>query len=102
MEVLADRPDGPLAARPEASYSAGQMASAEKGGLPGELDLDLDLRLLSLWTEISECPFYGELAWAYIRAAYGLGYLDALREPRRGQLCRDHGYPVPRRGSKAP
>jgi hypothetical protein len=63
------------------------------------VDLDLDLRLLRVWVEASSCAFYDPLAWAYLRLAHGLGYLDALSEPRRGQLCRDHGFPVPKRPS---
>ncbi len=34
------------------------------------------------------------LGW-FLRAAYGQGYTDALRETRRGQLCLDLGYRVP-------
>ena len=34
------------------------------------------------------------LGW-FLRAAYGQGYTDALRESKRGQLCLDLGYAVP-------
>jgi hypothetical protein len=34
------------------------------------------------------------LGWL-LRAAYGQGYTDALRETTRGQLCLDLGYAVP-------
>jgi hypothetical protein len=74
------------------------MASTPK--LDPRLALELDLRLATIWSEASECTFYDASAWAYIRLAYGLGYLDALREERRGQLCLDHGFPVPTRESK--
>ena len=65
------------------------------------LELEVDLRihelLLGAW---------GELEWdesligRYLRLAYAAGYLDALREPRRGELCRSHGFPVPKRRSR--
>ena len=35
----------------------------------------------------------------FLRAAYGQGYTDALRETRRGQLCLDLGYRVPDRAA---
>ena len=34
---------------------------------------------------------------AFMRAAYGKGYCDALTEDAPGALCLDHGYEVPRR-----
>lgn len=82
------------------------MATTETGGTPsGEpaapdlLDLDIDLRFgADGWAEV-----WGVHEWdderiaAVLRFAYGRGYLDALREPHRGQLCRDHGFPTPRR-----
>jgi len=40
---------------------------------------------------------------AFMRAAYGKGYCDALTEDAPGSLCVEHGYRVPeRRGSPAP
>jgi hypothetical protein len=66
------------------------------------LELDLDLRLLELWQYL---PADGdaaepELVSALIRAAYGCGYTDALKEETPGSLLREHGYPLPasRRG----
>lgn len=40
-----------------------------------------------------------ELAAGFLRVAYATGYQDALCEPFRGQLLRDHGYRVPPRRS---
>jgi hypothetical protein len=34
---------------------------------------------------------------AFLRAAYGKGYCDALTEDAPGSLCRDHGYKIPAR-----
>ena len=36
-----------------------------------------------------------EVVAAFMRAAYGKGYCDALTEERPGSLCADHGYRVP-------
>jgi hypothetical protein len=58
----------------------------------------IDVRLAELWAELFE--LHGEqldlelLGW-FLRAAYGQGYTDALREAQRGQLCLDLGYAVP-------
>jgi hypothetical protein len=62
------------------------------------LELEVDVRIYDLLLEA-----WGELDWderligRYLRLAYAAGYLDALREPRRGELCRSHGFPVPKR-----
>jgi len=53
------------------------------------LELDIDLRLTELWREAA--------ASAFMRAAYGKGYCDALTEDAPGSLCLEHGYDVPRR-----
>jgi hypothetical protein len=50
------------------------------------LELDIDLRLADLWRVA-----------AFMRAAYGKGYCDALTEEAPGSLCADHGYRVPQR-----
>jgi len=40
---------------------------------------------------------------AFMRAAYGKGYCDALTEESPGSLCAEHGYRVPgRRPQPAP
>lgn len=62
--------------------------------LPGitkkqKLDLELDIRLVSLWRLIEDIP---EEEWDlnkvshFIRAAYGLGYVDALTEDSSASL----------------
>lgn len=62
------------------------------------LYLDIDLRLFWLWIAAWETD-----TWTYqrlgtlLRAAYGSGYHDALTEAERGQLCKRHGYGVPKR-----
>jgi hypothetical protein len=68
------------------------------------LHLDVDLRIgldmwSHLWREIRLSRRKNDLLCAVLRAAYGAGYMDALTEPRRGQLLKDHGITVPRRHS---
>ena len=66
------------------------------------LELDIDMRLVDLWREaagISEWSL--EVVAAFMRAAYGKGYCDALTEEAPGTLCADHGYRVPSRGLTA-
>ena len=60
------------------------------------LELDIDLRLTELWREASEIAEWNiEVVAAFMRAAYGKGYCDALTEDAPGSLCADHGYRVP-------
>ena len=62
------------------------------------LAMAIDLRLTDLWAEIFELDpskIDMELLGWFLRAAYGQGYTDALRETQRGQLCLDLGYAVP-------
>jgi hypothetical protein len=62
------------------------------------LAMAIDLRLADLWAEIFDLgnqPIDYELLGWLLRAAYGQGYTDALRETQRGQLCLDLGYRVP-------
>lgn len=62
------------------------------------LAMAIDVRLTELWAELFELrPEHLDmelLGW-FLRAAYGQGYTDALRETQRGQLCLDLGYAVP-------
>ncbi len=72
---------------------------AEARPTPGDLlALDVDLRLyavlLDAWAETNPDE---RTAAAFLRLAYGRGYCDALTERYRGQLCRDHGLPIPTR-----
>ena len=64
------------------------------------LDLDIDLRLADLWREALEVDEWRlDVVAAFMRAAYGKGYCDALTEEKPGTLCHEHGYRVPiRRG----
>ena len=68
------------------------------------LELDIDLRLADLWREASEIEEWNlEVVAAFMRAAYGKGYCDALTEDAPGSLCEEHGYRVPvRRPAGAP
>ena len=68
------------------------------------LELDIDLRLADLWREAGEIGEWKlEVVAAFIRAAYGKGYCDALTEDSPGSLCEDHGYQIPgRRRAEAP
>ena len=43
-----------------------------------------------------------EVVAAFMRAAYGKGYCDALTEEAPGSLCADHGYRVPAPAPRAP
>jgi hypothetical protein len=65
------------------------------------LHLDIDLRIgVDGWTQVWGIDDWDdELLAAILRFAYGRGYLEALTEPERGKLCRDHGLAVPSRGS---
>ncbi len=62
------------------------------------LAMTIDLRLADLWAEVFEVDpdkVDAELLGWFLRAAYGQGYTDALRETQRGQLCLDLGFAVP-------
>ena len=62
------------------------------------LELDIDLRLTELWREAAGIEEWSlEVVAAFMRAAYGKGYCDALTEELPGSLCADHGYRVPER-----
>ena len=68
------------------------------------LELDIDLRLADLWREAVDVSDWSlEIVAAFIRAAYGKGYCDALTEESPGSLCVDHGYRMPdRRSPRSP
>ena len=70
------------------------MASERKDTLA----MAIVVRLAELWAVLFELrPEHLDmelLGW-FLRAAYGQGYTDALRETQRGQLCLDLGYAVP-------
>ena len=60
------------------------------------LELDIDLRLTDLWREAADVTEWNlEVVAAFIRAAYGKGYCDALTEESPGSLCVEHGYRLP-------
>jgi hypothetical protein len=62
------------------------------------LELDIDLRLADLWREAAEIDDWNlDVVAAFIRAAYGKGYCDALTEDTPGSLCHEHGYRIPER-----
>lgn len=66
------------------------------------LELDIDLRLADLWREAGEIAEWNlDVVAAFIRAAYGKGYCDALTEDSPGRLCEDHGYRVPARTAES-
>jgi hypothetical protein len=67
------------------------------------LELDIDLRLTDLWREAASIGEWSlDVVAAFMRAAYGKGYCDALTEEAPGSLCADHGYRVPERRYPAP
>ena len=62
------------------------------------LELDIDLRLADLWRETADVSEWNlEVVSAFLRAAYGKGYCDALTEDAPGSLCYEHGYRIPGR-----
>ncbi|HXG77702.1 MAG TPA: hypothetical protein VNJ53_14135 [Gaiellaceae bacterium] len=65
------------------------------------LELDIDLRLAELWREAIDVPEWSlEVVAAFLRAAYGKGYCDALTEESPGALCVEHGYRLPERRAR--
>lgn len=63
------------------------------------LELDIDVRLAHLWRDALDIEDWGlESVGAFLRAAYGAGYVHALAESEPGELCKAHGYRVPGRG----
>ena len=67
------------------------------------LELDIDLRLADLWREAYDIDDWSlEVVAAFMRAAYGKGYCDALVEEPPGSLCQEHGYRVPTRKRAEP
>lgn len=67
------------------------------------LELDIDTRLADIWRQADEIEHWNlETVATFIRAAYGLGYCNALSEPVRGQLTQDHGYRTPKRPTILP
>ena len=62
------------------------------------LELDIDLRLTDLWREAADIAEWNlEVVSAFMRAAYGKGYCDALTEDAPGSLCLDTGTRCRRR-----
>ena len=60
--------------------------------------LDIGLRIADLWREAADISEWSlDVVAAFMRAAYGKGYCDALTEELPGALCADHGYRVPER-----
>jgi len=60
------------------------------------LELDMDIRLSELWEQASREEHWDlEKVGQYMRAAYGRGYCDNLREDDSGKLIKDHGYKIP-------
>lgn len=69
-----------------------------------QLELAVDSRMPELRRELlvqAEGLGWGpadlQVIAAFLRAAYGNGYVDALSEPVRGELCKTMGYRVPKR-----
>jgi hypothetical protein len=62
------------------------------------LELDIDMRLMDLWREAGDVSEWNlDIVAAFMRAAYGKGYCDALTEDSPGALCSEHGYQIPAR-----
>ncbi len=94
-------PFGPMADFASTSPPAPLPASRE------QLASVLDARLTEIWAELFQVPrerWDHELIGWFLRAAYGQGYCDALREPAGGSLTRELGYEAavaPRQGAVA-
>ena len=66
------------------------------------LELDIDLRMPDLWREAFGIKDWSlDVVAAFMRAAYGKAYCDALTEDSPGQLCTDHGYRIPSRSHQS-
>ena len=68
------------------------------------LELDIDLRLSDLWREAGEITDWNlDVVAAFMRAAYGKGYCDALTEDRRARSATTTatGSPAARRRAGA-
>ena len=53
------------------------------------LELDIDLRLADLWREAADVEEWNlDVVAAFMRAAYGKGYCDALTEESPGACAR--------------
>jgi hypothetical protein len=60
------------------------------------LELDIDIRLHDLWREVVGVTDWSlDILAAFMRAAYGKAYCDALTEDDPGCLCSDHGFRAP-------
>lgn len=61
-----------------------------------QLEIDLDTRIADLWQAMGEIEEWNEDAiGSFMRAAYGRGYCDALKEVKEGkpeQLLIENGY----------
>ena len=58
------------------------------------LELDIDLRLADLWREAADVQEWNlDVVAAFMRAAYGKGYCDALTEELPGQPVRGPRVP---------
>ena len=67
------------------------------------LELDIDLRLTDLWREAADVGEWNlEIVAAFMRAAYGKGYCDALTEDIPGSLGEEHGSRLPARRPASP
>jgi hypothetical protein len=81
---------------PSDAFSTLRTAMSEHPSRIDLLELDIDLRLADLWREAADISEWNlEVVAAFMRAAYGKGYCDALTEDSPGSLCLDHGYRVP-------
>jgi hypothetical protein len=77
----------------------GEKMARRKHQQRQQLELDIDMRLASIWADAIEMfhedalPTVGTL----LRAAYGKGYTDALIEVRNDEpekLLKEHGYVI--------
>ena len=80
-----------------------RFAHAQRPSRIDLLELDIDLRLADLWREAADISDWNlDVVAAFMRAAYGKGYCDALTEDTPGSLCEDHGYRIPTGAGRRP
>lgn len=74
------------------------MASKPKPEKTAALEFDIDLRMAELWSCLTDDDDVERIG-TMMRAAYGKGYVDALSEENPGELCKTHGYKIPKRAA---
>ena len=65
------------------------------------LELDVDCRVLDLWECAAEVDKWDlDIVATFVRAAYGRGFTDAVKDPDPDKFFLDNGYKPPKRREK--